>query len=121
MGTIPKQNPQQPEEEKFEEEEEFQNSPIKIERNEEEIPNQPAQIDHSSTGEDQTGEQEMAEQETLPINGSIKRGKPRSSTRVTKKPDRWGNNVMITKVEQESVIEEASEPSVIEIPAPKAM
>ena len=67
MGTIPKQNPKQPEKE-----EDLQNSPIKIERNEEQIPNQPAQIDHPSTSENETEEHEMAEQETLPINGSIK-------------------------------------------------
>ena len=40
----------------------------------------------------------------------------RTSERTTKKPDRWGNNVMITKVERESNDEEdESLPSVFEI------
>ena len=50
----------------------------------------------------------------LPKKGTVKWEK-RSSERVTKKPDRWGNNVMITKLEKESHYEEEkSLPSVLE-------
>ena len=43
----------------------------------------------------------------------------RASERTTKKPDRWGNNVMMTKVERESNDEEDETlPSVFEIKTP---
>ena len=46
---------------------------------------------------------------------TIKWEKKRSSNRVTKKPDRLGNNIMISKVEAPSSQEEQSLPSVYEI------
>ena len=95
--------------------------PVKKERNEEEIPNEPVKYDHRSISGDEIEEPEVPVQETLPIQGSVKWEKPRSSASVTNKPDRWDNNVMFSKIEQDSVTEEASLPSVIEIPTTKAM
>ena len=43
--------------------------PVKNERNEEEIPNQPVQYDHPSTSGDETEETEIPVLETLPIQG----------------------------------------------------
>ena len=64
--------------------------------------------------EAQSAEDEIHQLPKVPIKGAIKWEK-RISERKTKKPDRWGNNVMITKVEKESTDEEESMPSVIEI------
>ena len=50
----------------------------------------------------------------IPAKKSVKWEK-RCSERVTKKTDRWGNNVMISKIEKESTDgEEESLPSVFE-------
>ena len=57
----------------------------------------------------------------MPIRGSIKFEKTRTSVIATKTPDPWGNNIMISKIEQKSLPEEASLPSVIEIPNPNPM
>ena len=54
----------------------------------------------------------------VPIKGSVKWEK-RASSRVTKKPDRLGNNIMISKIEpDQSSQEEESLPSVYEIKKP---
>ena len=57
----------------------------------------------------------------MPIKGLVKWEKSRASPRVTKKPYRWGHNIMISKIEQESLPEEASLPRVIDIPNPRPM
>ena len=75
----------------------------------------------SSEDDDSTEIRKNEEEIHMPIRGSIKWEKSRTSARVTKKPDRWGNNIMISKIEQESPPEEASLPSVIEIPNPNPM
>ena len=71
MGTVLKQKKEGSKTLQQTEEEEMQNLPVKIERNEEEISNQPAQNDHPSTSEDETEEPETPVRETLPIQGSI--------------------------------------------------
>ena len=63
----------------------------------------------------QSEEDEINQLPKVPIKGAVKWEK-RISERKTKKPDRWGNNVMVTKVEKESTDEEESLPSVFEIP-----
>ena len=71
---------------------------------------------------DPTEMRESEEEASLPIKGSIKWEKPRTSARVTKKPDRWGNNIMRSKIEKESQPEEEeSLPSVIEIQNPNSL
>ena len=71
---------------------------------------------------DPTGMRESEEDASLPIKGSIKWENPRTSARVTKKPDRWSNNIMISKIEKESQPEEEeSLPSVIEIQNPNSL
>ena len=71
---------------------------------------------------DPTEMRESKEEANLPIKGSIKWEKPRTSARVTKKPNRWGNNIMISKIEKEShPEEEESLPSVIEIQNPNSL
>ena len=70
---------------------------------------------------DPTEMRESEEEANLPIKGSIKWEKPRTSARVTKNPDRWGNNIMISKIEKESQPEEESLPSVIEIQNPNSL
>ena len=59
-------------------------------------------------------EEEIDQLPKIPIRGTVKWEK-RSSERKTKKPDRWGKNVIITKVEKESTDEEESLPSVFEL------
>ena len=54
----------------------------------------------------------------LPISGTVKWEKARSSARVSKKPERWGHNVMVTKIEATSSAEEESLPRVFEIQKP---
>ena len=90
----------------------------------EETPEQQLQPGNSSSDneEEESIQPNNSEEATqMPIKGSIKWEKPRTSARVTKKPDRLGNNIMISKVEQESTAEEESLPSVIEIPNPKLL
>ena len=62
----------------------------------------------------QSEEDEIHQLPKAPIKGAVKWEK-RISERKTKKPDRWGNNFMVTKVEKESTDEEESLPSVFEI------
>ena len=62
----------------------------------------------------QSEEDEISHLPKVPIKGAVKWEK-RISERKPKKPDRWGNNVMVTKVEKESTDEEESLPSVFEI------
>ena len=52
---------------------------------------------------------------TETINLEEEEGTARKSARVSKKPDRWGHNVMVTKIEEASNDEEESVPSVLEI------
>ena len=65
------------------------------------------------------------EQKGIPVKGTVKWEKERNSderartsTRVTKKPERWGNNVMVKKIEEASNTENESLPSVFEIANP---
>ena len=87
------------------------------------IPEQQAQPEHATSGGDgESVEWGRSEEDStmMPIKGSVKWQKPRSPVRVTKKPDRWGNNFEISRIEQEYLTEEASLPSVIEIPNPNS-
>ena len=61
----------------------------------------------------------------IPVKSTVKWEKERNSaerartsTRVTKKPDRLGNNIMVTKIEEASSSENESLPSVFEIANP---
>ena len=116
MGLIPQGEPTTNNENEIQ---------IKREENStEETPEQQLQPGNSSSDNEeeesiQPNNSEGATQ--MPIKGSIKWEKPRTSARVTKKPDRCGNIIMISKVEQESTAEEESLPSVIEIPNPKLL
>ena len=68
----------------------------------------------NSSDDDSTKIRKNEEETNMPIRGSIKWEKSRTSARVTKKPDRWGNNIMVSKIdkiEQESLPEEASPPA----------
>ena len=85
----------------------------------EETIEQPETTSNDKEEEEQLQSDTTDETTNWPIKGSIKWEKSRSSARVTKKPDRWGNNIMISKIEPESAVEEESLPSVIEIPNPK--
>ena len=69
--------------------------------------------------------QDEEDPKRIPVKGTVKWEKERNSaerartsTRVTKKPDRWGNNIMVTKIEEASSAESESLPSVIEIANP---
>ena len=62
--------------------------------------------------------QETEVNQKLTITGTVKWEKARSSQRVSKKPDRWGHNIMVTKIEAMSSAEEESLPSVFEIQKP---
>ena len=68
--------------------------------------------------EQTTATQEKEDIQKLPISGTVKWENARSSARVSKKPDRWGHNVMVTKLEAASSVEEKSLPSVFEIQNP---
>ena len=85
----------------------------------EETIEQPETTSNDKEEEEQLQSDTTDETTNWPIKGSIKWEKSRSSARVTKKPDRWGNNIMISKIEPESSVKEESLPSVIEIPNPK--
>ena len=65
-------------------------------------------------------EEEKNKEKKVPVKGQIKWEKvaQRSSTRTQKKPDSLGNNIMVTKIEQESSVGE-SLPSVYEISPPQ--
>ena len=61
---------------------------------------------------------EKEEIQNFPVSGTVKWEKARSSSRISKKPDRWGHNVVVTKIEAISRAEEKSLPSVFEIQKP---
>ena len=106
MGLIPQDEPTTSKENEIQ---------IKLEENAtEETTEQQLQPGNSSSDneEEESIQPNNSEEATqMPIKGSIKWEKPRMSARVTKKPDRWGNNIMISKVEQESTAEEESLPA----------
>ena len=86
---------------------------------EEAIPEQPKRMNDTSNSvnneEKQPIAQETEENQKLPITGTVKWEKARSSQRVSKKPDRWCHNKIVTKIEATSSAEEESLPSVFEI------
>ena len=70
--------------------------------------------------EEKEKQEEKNKEKKVHVNGQIKLEKvaQRSSTRTQKKLDWLGNNIMVTKIEQESSVGE-SLPSVYEIPPPQ--
>ena len=70
--------------------------------------------------EEKEKQEEKSKEKKVPVKGQIKWEKvaQRSSTRTQKKPDWLGNNIMVTKIEQESSVGE-SLPSVYVIPPPQ--
>ena len=58
---------------------------------------QPEEISSGDDEEEPTGTSKNEESTQLPMKGSIKWEKPRTSARVTKKSDRWGNNLFDLK------------------------
>ena len=58
------------------------------------------------------------EAQKFSVSGTVKREKARSSKRVSKKPYRWGHNVIVTKIEEASSAENVSLSSVFEIQNP---
>ena len=104
-----------------EEEEKTTIQPVKEEQDNEESMTHRDQEEQTATAnsEDEAESAEKSTLESTPIQGTVKWEKSRTSSRVTKKPDRWGNNVMIAKIEPDSANEEESLPSVMEIPNPK--
>ena len=104
-----------------EEEEKTTIQPVKEEQDNEERMTHRDQEEQTATANsgDETESAEKSTLESTPIQGTVKWEKSRTSSRVTKKPDRWGNNVMIAKIEPDSANEEESLPSVMEIPNPK--
>ena len=89
----------------------------------ERIPEQPHMKNDTNSSvnneEKQPISQEKEENQKLPITGTVKWEKARSSQRVPKKPDKWGHNIMVTKIEAMSSAEEESLPSLYEIQKPK--
>ena len=73
-----------------------------------------------SMEEEKEKQEEKNKEKKVPVKGQIKWEKvaQRSSTRTQKKPNWLGNNIMVTKIEQESRVGE-SLPSVYEIPPPQ--
>ena len=61
--------------------------------------------EQTANSEDEIESAEKSTLESTPIQGTVKWEKPRTSSRVTKQPDRWGNNVMIAKIEPDSANE----------------
>ena len=59
------------------------------------------QIDDKSEEDIAPTEEPISNIPKLPVKRAVKWGK-RSSERISKTPDRWGNNVMITKIERDS-------------------
>ena len=117
MGTSPQK---QVEENKSPQHEEMKTiPPVKEEQDKEEILMHMDQEEQPASSEDEIESAETSILESTPIQGTVKWEKSRTSSRVTKKPDRWGNNVMISRIEPESANEEESLPSVMEIPNPK--
>ena len=77
-------------------------------------------VDCSDNPEEQNAAiEEKEEIQNFPVSGTVKWEKDRSSSRISKKPDRWGHNIMVTKIEATSSAEEESLPSVFEIQKPK--
>ena len=70
--------------------------------------------------EEKEKQEEKSKEKKVPVKGQIKWEKvaQRSSTKTQKKPDWLGNNIMVTKIEQESSVGE-SLPSVNEILPPQ--
>ena len=99
-----------------EEEEKTTIPPVKEEQDNEESLTHRNQEEQTANSEDEIESAEKSTLESTPIQGTVKWEKSRTSSRVTKKPDRWGNNVMIAKIEPDSANEEESLPSVMEIP-----
>ena len=97
---------------------------------------EPQEDEESSNGEPEStipyavpqeaeNNQEKEDPKRIPVKGTVKWEKERNSaerartsTRVTKKPDRWGNNIMVTRIEEVSSAENESLPTVIEIANP---
>ena len=102
-----------------EEEEKTTIPPVKEEQDNEESLTHKDQEEQTANSEDEIESAEKSTLESTPIQGTVKWEKSRTSSRVTKKPDRWGNNVMIAKIEPDSANEEENLPSVMEIPNPK--
>ena len=75
-------------------------------------------VNSSKNLEQNTAIQEKEETQTLPISGTVKWEKARNSARISKEPDRWGHNEMVSKIEAASSVEEESLPSVFEIQNP---
>ena len=76
-------------------------------------------VDCSENLEDQnTAIEEKEETQKVSVSETVKWEKARSSSRISKKPDRWGHNIMMTKIEATSSAEEESLPSVFEIQKP---
>ena len=102
-----------------EEEEKTTIPPVKEEQDNEESLTHRDQEEQTANSEDEIESAEKSTLESAPIQGTVKWEKSRTSSRVTKRPDRWGNNVMIAKIEPDSANEEENLPSVMEIPNPK--
>ena len=92
---------------------------MKEEQDNEESLTHSDQEEQTANSEDEIESAEKSTLESTPIQGSVKWEKYRTSSRVTKKLDRWGNKVMIAKIGPDSANEEESLPSVMEIPNPK--
>ena len=76
-------------------------------------------MDCSDNPEEQnTAIEEKEEIQNFPVSGTVKWEKARCSSRISKKPDRRGHNIMVTKIEATSSAEEESLPSVFEIQKP---
>ena len=120
MGTSPQKQVEQNKSPQHEEEEEETKTipPVKEEQDNEEILMHMDQEEQPASSENEIESAEKSILESTPIQGTVKWEKSGTSSRVTKKPDRWGNNVMISKIEPESANEEESLPSVMEIPNP---
>ena len=88
------------------------------EKNPEQLPIKKDAKSSVNLEEQTTATQEKEEIPKLRISGTVKWEKARSSARVSKKPDRCGHNVMVTKVEAASSVEEKSLPSKFEIQNP---
>ena len=119
MGTSHQKQVEENKSPHHEEEEKKTIPPVKKEQDNEESLTHMDQEKQTASSEDEIESAEKSTLESTPIQGTVKWEKSRTSSRVTKKPDRWGNNVMISKIEPDSVNEEESLPSVMEIPNPK--
>ena len=125
MGQIPKM-PQKEQTAHREQQLEEEEIVAQDEKEREVSPEQTVQIKESKSEIEEASEKEETldeqEKKNAPIKGNVKWEKEkrpiRSSTRNHKKPNWLGNNIMVTKLEQESCTEE-SLPSVFEIEPPE--